>query len=434
MTSRAESVANLQETYTYDDLDRLTSITPKTGAQQTFTYHTNGNILSNSLVGSYVYDNTKKNAVTKINQSQNIISPADCAVSYNFFNQPSQITEGNNQLDIFYGADQQRSMAKRFDNNTLEHTRYFVSKYYEKEVTLRNLTHHYNYIYADDGVVALHITNQTAGTDSLYYIHTDHLGSFCAITNKNKTVRQRNFFDPWGNPVEKEELTGFTLINRGFTGHEHYPQFKIINMNGRLYDPVICRFFSPDNFVQMPEFTQSYNRYSYCLNNPLMYIDPTGQLFTKYIDQQGSLLYETNDGLSDIIVIHDKDIPKFENKLNELNKIDKINDADANRKELHTLGMELLKYAKKYDTGDPNLDAGFTAGYDIKYENKSTIPRDILYFGLSFGGKEGGQMNTGYYSGKKQGAEDRRQGNINVLKPFESLKNNPPLLKLQLHP
>ena len=67
---------------------------------------------------------------------------------------------------------------------------------------------------------------------------------------------------------------------RGFTGHEHYPQFKIINMNGRLYDPVIARFFSPDNFVQLPEFTQSYNRYSYCLNNPLKYVDTTYENYT----------------------------------------------------------------------------------------------------------------------------------------------------------
>ena len=65
----------------------------------------------------------------------------------------------------------------------------------------------------------------------------------------------------------------------GFTGHEHYADLKIINMNGRLYDPVIARFFSPDNFVQAPGFTQSYNRYSYCLNNPLQYTDPSGESF-----------------------------------------------------------------------------------------------------------------------------------------------------------
>ena len=68
----------------------------------------------------------------------------------------------------------------------------------------------------------------------------------------------------------------YAEIYYGFTGHEHYADLKIINMNGRLYDPVIARFFSPDNFVQAPEFTQSYNRYSYCLNNPLQWVDPSG--------------------------------------------------------------------------------------------------------------------------------------------------------------
>jgi len=50
-------------------------------------------------------------------------------------------------------------------------------------------------------------------------------------------------------------------------------------MNGRLYDPVVGRFFSPDNYVQLPDNPQSYNRYSYCLNNPLKYTDPSGQSF-----------------------------------------------------------------------------------------------------------------------------------------------------------
>ena len=52
---------------------------------------------------------------------------------------------------------------------------------------------------------------------------------------------------------------------------------RIINMNARLYDPVIGRFVSPDPYVQNPLFSQSYNRYSYCWNNPLIYTDPTGK-------------------------------------------------------------------------------------------------------------------------------------------------------------
>jgi len=95
-------------------------------------------------------------------------------------------------------------------------------------------------------------------------------------------IVQSNRFDPWGNPLSLTGLTGFTLINRGFTGHEHYPQFKIINMNGRLYDPVIGRMFSPDKYVANSSFTQDFNRYTYCRNNPLKYVDPSGHAITGY--------------------------------------------------------------------------------------------------------------------------------------------------------
>jgi RHS repeat-associated protein len=47
--------------------------------------------------------------------------------------------------------------------------------------------------------------------------------------------------------------------------------------NGRMYDPIIGRVLSPDNYVQDPSNAQSYNKYSYCLNNPLKYTDPSGE-------------------------------------------------------------------------------------------------------------------------------------------------------------
>jgi len=67
-----------------------------------------------------------------------------------------------------------------------------------------------------------------------------------------------------------------TTFSRGYTGHEHIDQFSLINMNGRMYDPVLGRFLSPDPFFANPFFTQDFNRYSYVINNPLKYIDPSG--------------------------------------------------------------------------------------------------------------------------------------------------------------
>ena len=122
--------------------------------------------------------------------------------------------------------------------------------------------------------------------ENIHYILKDNLGSWTTITNSSGTVEQRLSYDAWGNQRNPNTWANYTandtyskpLFDRGFTGHEHYDRFKVVNANARLYDPVIGRFFSPDPFVQAPDFTQNYNRYSYCMNNPVMFSDPDGEL------------------------------------------------------------------------------------------------------------------------------------------------------------
>ncbi len=67
-------------------------------------------------------------------------------------------------------------------------------------------------------------------------------------------------------------------FTRGYTGHEHLYKQDLINMNGRMYDPIAGRMLSPDNYVQDPTSLHSFNRYSYVINNPLKYTDPSGQI------------------------------------------------------------------------------------------------------------------------------------------------------------
>lgn len=68
------------------------------------------------------------------------------------------------------------------------------------------------------------------------------------------------------------------MTGRGFTGHEHLDGFGLIHMNARLYDPILGRFLSPDPYVQLPDFTQAMNRYGYCMNRPLCYVDKNGEV------------------------------------------------------------------------------------------------------------------------------------------------------------
>ncbi|GHV35117.1 hypothetical protein FACS1894178_4010 [Bacteroidia bacterium] len=111
-------------------------------------------------------------------------------------------------------------------------------------------------------------------TPKYHYISTDNLGSIVMITNPSKTVISKYYYQPFGGRVL---LAGTDITPRGYTFHEHLTLFGLINMNGRMYDPVLARFLSPDPYVQMPDFTQSFNRYAYCMNNPFKYTDPSGE-------------------------------------------------------------------------------------------------------------------------------------------------------------
>lgn len=128
-----------------------------------------------------------------------------------------------------------------------------------------------------------------AATSKLEFLHKDHLGSVEAITDVNGNVLAQMSFDTFGsrrNPnwvgllseQDTEQLLSQVgvVTSRGYTGHEHLDRTGIVHMNGRVFDPVLSRFLSPDPLVQAPYFSQSYNRYTYTFNNPLMFTDPSG--------------------------------------------------------------------------------------------------------------------------------------------------------------
>ena len=119
-----------------------------------------------------------------------------------------------------------------------------------------------------------------------YYLCRDRLGSVTMVLDSLGNAVQNVSYDAWGNLRNPQTHALYTesdmptlFLERGFTGHEHLPEFGLINMNARLYDPVLGRFLSPDPYVQMPDNSQNFNRYSYCLNNPLKYVDSDGEVW-----------------------------------------------------------------------------------------------------------------------------------------------------------
>ncbi len=221
-------------------------------------------------------------------------------VSYTMFKSPVSINEsGKGKIDFEYNSHLSRTKMV-YDNGLLVSGTTKVqrkSKYLtddgSTEVLFDIVTHTIKirtFVGGDAYSAVLYQEKQldqntNVTTTSNYYLHRDYLGSILAISNEQGGAVEKRAFDAWGNLSKLVDATGTSwdvtgglrFFDRGYTSHEHLQEVGLIHMNGRLYDPVLRCFLMPDNFIQQPENTQNYNRYAYCLNNPLLYTDPSGE-------------------------------------------------------------------------------------------------------------------------------------------------------------
>ncbi len=129
------------------------------------------------------------------------------------------------------------------------------------------------------------VTKRSNGVNATNYVHKDHLGSTIAVTKADGNILQQFIYDPWGKQytvyTNTDVMQNFTseATSKGYTGHEMVNDFDVIHMGGRTYNPVIGRFMQADPNIQEAGNLQNYNRYSYVLNNPMRYTDPTGYFF-----------------------------------------------------------------------------------------------------------------------------------------------------------
>ena len=116
----------------------------------------------------------------------------------------------------------------------------------------------------------------TAATETITWIHTDHLGSPIAGRNDAGETIWEHAYAPWG---EKQAVAGVPQAPAGvgYTGHVYDEQVGLIYAGARWYDPQVGRFLSPD-IVRFELGKEHYfNRYAYGMNDPFMHIDPDGR-------------------------------------------------------------------------------------------------------------------------------------------------------------
>ena len=142
----------------------------------------------------------------------------------------------------------------------------------------------------------LHVRRFACGSETptpeIEYRHFDHLGSSASITDAAGAELVALAHDPhgerrkpdWTRRLSESEIAALGTdhgdrTSRGFTGHEHLDRTGLVHMNGRLYDPLLGRFLSPDPIVANPADGQQWNLYSYAGNSPLSHVDPSGLWF-----------------------------------------------------------------------------------------------------------------------------------------------------------
>ena len=283
---RTDSIRDMEERFTYDRLDRLTGIVEGLDTTGVFTYDDYGRMTSKYLHGALGFNATvygaggRPHAISKANMHPD---EPNMTMAYTSFDKLQNVSLANRSLSYGYGYEHQRlRMAETVGNNTVKTKEYadhceFVVEDDGAYCVKYNLT----YLSGPLGVFAVRDTRMLPESKRMYYVHPDHLGSWTTVTSWNGTVVQDVRFEPWGTAYDVSSGTptqaNSLIFDRGFTGHEHLMGFRLINMNGRMYDPVMSCFLSVDNYVQDPSYTQNFNRYAYCMNNPLKYTDPDGE-------------------------------------------------------------------------------------------------------------------------------------------------------------
>ncbi|WP_052376710.1 FG-GAP-like repeat-containing protein, partial [Chondromyces apiculatus] len=258
---RIDNRQGATESFRYDDLDRLTCAQfiqiPTCTAP--YRYSDSGNLLHHPTVGEITYDpqGQPHAALTAGNDSfvydavGNQIERPGADITYTAFNLPKTIVraQGGNVSFAYDGLGQ------RIRKTTPTKETIYVGDLYERVTATPSggVEHRYK-ISSSERVIAI-LTRRSTGPEQLRFLHTDALGSVDVVTDDAGVEQERRSYSAFGirRQVPGTTSAPFTwLTNLGFTGHEDDDELGLVNMKGRIYDPKLGRFLTPDPVVAQP--------------------------------------------------------------------------------------------------------------------------------------------------------------------------------------
>ncbi len=298
-------VSQITESFGYDLTNRLTNVHLNGGQSLSLSYSDEGNILSKSDLengASYEYNTNHSfcmnqapvHAVSSVgnrsycydtrgNLTSEFLNQVRISnIEYGLHNKPLSMSSKHGVTQ--FGYDVNNGLLHRTD---VEGSNSIITYYVDG----------YEVIYDDNGkTIKRYIgdyvidSSVPGGSNNIVYLVKDHLGSTSIAVNAAGEIITSASFDAFGKRRDASSWNNVadpylqlqsldTLRNisqNGFTGHKQIDHIGIIHMGGRIYNPQLGRFLQADPVVEDLRDSQTLNRYSYVLNNPLSYSDPTG--------------------------------------------------------------------------------------------------------------------------------------------------------------
>jgi RHS repeat-associated protein len=253
------------------------------------------------------------------------------SIQYNHLNLPVHIDiatkpaqEGGRIEYLYDAAGIKLRQTKYIGATPDEETNYIGNFAYEGESSLK-------YIITDDG----RLIPKTGGGFEYEYFIKDHLGNTRLTVQDSSgfaAIKQENHYYPFGMVMSGQSWRNSTQTTRNdylYNGKEFQDELGLdwYDYGARFYDPQIGRWHSVD---PMSEKRNWLSPYQYVQNNPLVLIDPTGALDTKYEDEHGRTLLETNDGNNSVITVKKGQMSNFIEKVRGMIKSGKLHDKKSN--------------------------------------------------------------------------------------------------------
>ncbi|WDV44826.1 S8 family serine peptidase [Clostridiaceae bacterium M8S5] len=331
--------------YTYNKQNHLEKETTQSQGKAKITnyeYDENGNIVSKS---SYKLEPAEAGEIEEI-----VISTAGdgknkdiTLYEYDTYNQLTRTITDNKTADYSYDYQGYRikktvkTIEKETNKAKIETTKYL----YNRDKVIQETDEEGNI--SAQNVYGMNLISRTVEGKKYYYLYNAH-ADVTGLADREGNITDTYRYDAFGKIVEK---TGESANPYRYAGYQYDEESNLYYLKARYYDSKIARFITEDTYKGQLNDPLSLNLYTYCCNEPIMYIDPTGHWGGKHGEYDDREL--SADDQNEII--------KYTRKWYKA-------ETDEERDYYHGLANDIRKKAK-LKKRDKNIKSTTKRGYDI---------------------------------------------------------------------